>query len=81
MSCALRYFADGSPYDIAISHDISVQQVYTSVWRVVDAIHNTPSLDIIFLDYNEQELIAGRFKKKSIAKFDGVVGCIDDMLL
>ena len=81
LSCAIRYFAGGSPYDIAISHGISVRQVYTSVWRVVDAIHNTPSLDIVFPDYDEQELISRRFKKKSIAKFDGLVGCIDGMLL
>ena len=64
LSCAIQYFAGGSPYDIAISHGISVQQVYTSVWRVVDAIHNTPSLDIVFPDYNEQKLILHRFKKK-----------------
>ena len=31
LSCAIRYFAGGSPYDIAISHGISVREVYTSV--------------------------------------------------
>ena len=35
----------------------------------------------MFPGYNEQELIFNRFKKKSIAKFDSVVGCIDGMLL
>ena len=57
------------------------QQIYTSVWRVVDAINNTKSLDIVFPDYNEQEVISKRFKKKSVAGFDSVVGCIDGMLL
>ena len=58
LSCAIQYFAGGSAYNIAIVHGILVRQVYTSVWRVVDAINNTPSLDIVFPDYNEQEIIS-----------------------
>ena len=58
LSCAIRYFAGGSAYDIAIAHGVLVRQVYTSVWRVVDAVNNTSSLDIVFPDYDEQERIS-----------------------
>ena len=46
LSCAIRYFAGGSPYDIAIAHGISVREVYTSVWRTVDAVNKTTALNI-----------------------------------
>ena len=81
LSCAIRYFAGGSVYDIALAHGVSVRSVFISVWRVVDAVNNTPAFDIIFPDHREQENISQRFKKKSKAGFDCVVGCIDGMLL
>ena len=81
LSCAIRYFAGGSPYDIAIAHGVSVRSVFVSVWRVVDAVNNTPTFDIIFPNHDQQQTISERFKAKSIAGFDGVVGCIDGMLL
>ena len=34
LSVALRYFAGGSPYDIAIAHGISHTEVFESVWKV-----------------------------------------------
>ena len=81
LSCAIRYFAGGSPYDIAIAHGISIRSVYISVWRTVDAVNNTEALDIIFPNYQQQQVISQQFKKKSRASFDGLVGCIDGMLL
>ena len=81
LSCAIRYFAGGSTYDIAVAHGVSVRQVYYSVWRVVDAIHNTKELNICFPNYEEQNKISLGFKAKSQAGFDNLVGCIDGMLL
>ena len=80
LSAAIRYFAGGSVYDIACMHGISVRQVYTSVWRVVDAVNKT--FKITFPESkSEQEYIATGFKLKSKAGFDGCVGCVDGMLL
>jgi hypothetical protein len=38
ISCALRYFAGGCPYDIAIMHGVSHTAIFDSVWMVVDGI-------------------------------------------
>jgi hypothetical protein len=46
ISCALRYFAGGCPYDIAIMHGVSHTAIFDSVWMVVDGINTCPELDI-----------------------------------
>ena len=46
LSCAICYFASGSPYDIAIAHGVLTVQVLVLVWRVVDAVHNNLHFDI-----------------------------------
>ena len=80
LSAAIRYFAGGSVYDIACMHGISVRQVYTSAWRVVDTVNKT--FKITFpKTKSKQEYIATGFKLKSKAGFDGCVGCVDGMLL
>ena len=38
-------------------------------------------LNIVFPSYDEQQTIANEFKEKSGADFNGVVGCIDGMLV
>mgnify|MGYP003334271921 CR=1 FL=1 len=81
MSAALCYFAEGSPIDIALSHGISVKDVYTSVWRVVDATNNTEQLKIRFPEKDEQKILAAEAKQKSAAEFKGAVGFIDGMLI
>lgn len=48
LSAAMRYFAGGSAYDIALTHGISYTEVFYSVWRVVNAINSHPSLIIRF---------------------------------
>ncbi len=48
LSVALRYFAGGSPYDIAIAHDISHTEVFESVWKVVDGVNKCQELQIKF---------------------------------
>jgi hypothetical protein len=46
VSAALRYFAGGSPYDIALTNGISHSAVFVSVWAVVDAVNAHPKLQI-----------------------------------
>lgn len=79
---ALRFFAGGDKYDIADSHGVHPVEVYRSVWRVVDAIHNTKALEIDFPTVKEDQMaIARGFKEKSDAEFDNCVGCVDGMIV
>ena len=42
LSVAIRFFAGGSPYDIAVSHGIARSEVYKSVWTIVDLVNTLP---------------------------------------
>lgn len=46
LSIAIRYFAGGSVYDIALTHGVSVMEVYKSIWMIVDAVNNCPDLQL-----------------------------------
>ena len=82
LSVAIRYFAGGSPYDIALVHGISHSEVFVSVWRVVDAINIHPSLAITFPeDYATQRSISLRFMEVSKATFSFCVGALDGLLI
>jgi hypothetical protein len=81
-SMAIRFFAGGDRYDIGPVFGVSSNEVYRSVWRVVDAIHKNSSFDIEFpKDHDKQREIALGFKAKSKVNFDNCVGCIDGMLV
>ena len=81
LSMALRWFAGGEPIDIMQTHGVGYDEVYKSVWRIVDAINSCPKLSINFPDHREQKEIANGFKKKSWVNFDNCMGCIDGMLV
>jgi hypothetical protein len=56
ISVALRYFAGGSPYDIAVVHGISHTEVFRSLWTVVDAVNACPDLAFEYpKDHSEQQ--------------------------
>lgn len=82
LSMALRYFAGGSPYDIALTHGVGENEVLKSVWGIVDAINQTKSMDIIFPQtYEEQLEVARGFQEKSAINIDCCVGAIDGLLI
>jgi DDE superfamily endonuclease len=82
LSMAIRYFAGGEPIDILQVHGVGYQQVYISVWIVVDAINQCDSIKIGFpTDHSEQLRIARGFQQKSKVGFQTCVGCIDAMLV
>jgi len=63
-------------------HGVSHSAVCDSVWRVVDAVNKTMSLNITFPeDHAAQKKIAEGFRKNSQAGFDQCVGAIDCMLI
>jgi DDE superfamily endonuclease len=83
LSAALRYFAGGSPYDIAAMHGISHSAVFDRcVWIIIDAIHKCPSLEIKYPDSHDEQLkIAEGFKKKSAVRIEICAGAIDGLLV
>ena len=82
LACALRYFAGGASYDIALSFGIANSEVFESVWEVVDAIHKLPNFSLQFPEsHEEQQRLAQGFLNKSGAHFDCCVGAIDGILI
>lgn len=82
LSAALRYFAGGRPDDICLSHGISHSEVFTSVWKVVDAVNRSNQLNFKYpTDHQEQQGIAAGFATKSKAGFNCCAGAIDCMLV
>lgn len=82
VAVALRYFAGGSPYDIATTYGISVSEVFVSVWRVVNAVNQCPEFNIEYPRSHDKQLeIAQAFQKVSGADFDCCAGAIDGMLI
>ena len=82
LSCALRYMAGGSVYDIALVHGISVPQVYASVWMVVDAVNACEELSFQFPScHDEQKRLSKGFQDLSDADFDTCIGAIDGLLI
>lgn len=82
LSMALRFFAGGSKFDIAETHEVHPNEVYKSVWRVVDAIHLCPALDITYpTKHDDQYAVAQGFAKQSGCGMDNCAGCIDGMLV
>jgi DDE superfamily endonuclease len=82
VSVALRWFAGGSAYDIAIMHGISHTDVFRCIWRVVDAVNKCPELAFNFPEsHEEQRKIARGFSSKSKAGFDCCCGAVDGLLI
>jgi hypothetical protein len=82
VACAIRYFAGGSPYDIATTFGISIAEVYFSVWEVVDALNLHPEFAIHYPEsHEEQKQIAAGFQEKSGAGFDCCAGAVDGILI
>ncbi|CAB9521960.1 unknown protein [Seminavis robusta] len=82
VSAALRYFAGGAAYDIAVVHGMGHTDVYRSVWKVVDAVNKCPKLDFSYpSDHNEQQKIADDFKELSRGVFSCCGGAADGILV
>jgi hypothetical protein len=82
LACAIRYFAGGSPYDLATTFGIGVSEIYDSVWDVVDALNGHPQFSIKYpQSHEEQRKIALGFEEKSRAAFHCCAGAIDGILI
>ena len=79
---ALRFFAGGSYLDITISHAIGKTDVYHSVWSIVHAANQCPSLQFKYpTTATKCKEVAEEFTFRSQAGFNNCVGCIDGMLV
>mmetsp|Transcript_4497 Transcript_4497/g.6787 ORF Transcript_4497/g.6787 Transcript_4497/m.6787 type:complete len:430 (-) Transcript_4497:272-1561(-) len=84
LAMTLRYLAGGSVWDIKLLFNISVNEFYSSVWRVVEAINNYEGFKVVFPIDDEEKLteIEGVFRSKSShGMITGCVGAIDGCLL
>lgn len=82
LAIALRYFAGGDPLDLMIVFKVSRVVILQSVWLVVEAIHKTKALDLIYpTTYEEQEAVAKEFRAASAVGFNNCAGCIDGILI
>ena len=83
---AACFYAGGSPLDIMLSHGMSQQSVYRSIWGTTDAINATASLSLNqnnaeFPSHEEQEEIAKGLTLRSKAGFDRICLAVDGMLV
>ena len=79
---ALQFFSGGDKLSIASVHGVHPEEVRKSKWFVVDAIHLSPELDILYPTCNNKQLkIALGFKKKSSINIDNCAGAIDVILI
>ena len=86
LSAALRYFAGGSVWDIQLTHGLSRNSVYQSVYGVINAVNASDYFSFNedgaeFPTHNEQREIAAGFLEKSGAGFDKIVMALDGMLI
>ena len=82
ISVAIRYFAGGSPYDIAVVHGIGHTDVFRCVWTVVDAVNKCPELAFKYpTNHEEQQKIADGFNSVSRGVFHCCAGAIDGILV
>ena len=82
LASAIRFFAGGEAYDIAVMFGISHTSVFDSVAFVVNAINKCKEMNISFpTDHARQRENARGFRSKSDVGFDRVVGCIDGIVI
>jgi hypothetical protein len=82
LAMALRYFAGGDRLDIAATHVVHPDEVYKSVWIVIDAIHMTTSMNIEFpADHDKQQQLADEFAATSKANITQCCAAVDGMLI
>jgi len=64
LSMALRWAAGGDKYDISALHGVHPNEVHSSLWIVVDAIHDCGDLDISFpKTHEEQQAVAEEIRQ------------------
>ena len=82
LAAAIRFFAGGEAYDIAVMFGISHSVVFESVTFVVDAINKNNEMVISFpTNHDDQREIARGFQSKSEVGIDRAVGCINGIVI
>ena len=84
LSMVLRYFAGGSPIDISAMHDVSIIDVYKSVWIIIKRGNESQDTSILisFLtSHAMQHHLAREFQMLGNAGFEEIVGATDGILV
>lgn len=78
---ALRWFAGGNPIDIMIIHGVGYNEVYKSVWDIVDAINQCQALETQLPSKDKQMKIATTFQQNLPTFCFACAGCINGILI
>ncbi len=66
LACVIRYFSDGSAFDIVSIYHLLKTEVMKSVWFVVDAVNQLEEFKTKYLSYHTiQQAIASEFESAS----------------
>ena len=80
LSMALRWFAGGSSFDIALYHGVHYQETMKSVWTIVDLVNLCEKIKIQFPStHTEQEKVTFKYcyiELKSLIKLIQRIGTI-----
>ena len=67
---------------MSLVYGVSPAEVHFSIWKIIDAVHKTPSLNIEFpTSHLKEKEIAKSFEKISIAGFSNCCGYIYGLLI
>lgn len=82
LAMAIRFFAGGDAYDIAVIYGVGYTEVFNSVDYIEDSVNQCPSLKMLYPENHEdQKKIVLGFKAKSDVDFDNCAGCVDGILI
>jgi hypothetical protein len=82
LGAAIRYFAGGDTYDLAIVFKISRIEVFHSMWLIVKAVRRTKQLEISYpTSHIAQQIIAYDFSRLSDININICAGAVDGLLI
>jgi hypothetical protein len=82
LGAALRYFAGGDTYDLAIVFKISREEVFNSIWLIVAAVRRTKQLEIAYpSSHLAQRILAFDFSTQSSININNCAGALDGLLI
>ena len=74
----LRYLAGGATEDLRVIYGVSLGEVYSSIWRCVDAVNRALVIDFPINDPAKLAVLEAEFRARSRSKsWTGQVGAVD----
>ena len=78
LAVTLRFLAGGMVNDLSMIYCISMSEIYTSIWRTIDAINEALPVEFPINDPEKLELLEREFRGRShVADWVGEIGAVD----